>query len=275
MVEDPYQFGQIAATNALSDVYAMGGKPITAMNILAYPEEGDKETLAQIIRGGASKVKEADCVLAGGHSIDDPIPKYGLSVTGIVHPDRIIKNNSTREGDIIIMTKPIGSGIITTAYSVEETDREAYDEAVKWMTTLNKYAAEIMVKYDVSSATDITGFGLLGHLDEMLTDELSAHLYADQVIYIEDAYRCAKEFITTAGGQKNRNFLAGKVEFAIDDYAMEELLLDPQTSGGLLMAVNPEDAEAMIQELEENQVDCAIIGEIVPRSDCPIIVLNK
>lgn len=272
MVADPYLFGQIAATNALSDVYAMGGEPVTAMNIVAFPENGDMQVLAEILRGGAEKVKEAQCTLAGGHSIDDAQPKYGLSVTGLVHPDRIIMNDTTQLGDVLIATKPLGIGIITTAYSVEETDQESYDTAIQWMTTLNKESAEVMRQYDVSSATDITGFGLLGHLEEMLKDRYSAVVYADKIPYISEAYRCAQEFLTTAGGQKNRNFLDGKVKFNHDDYAMEELLFDPQTSGGLLISIPAEQADAMMAEFNKREIVAAIIGEVVEREEYAIRV---
>lgn len=272
MVEDPYMFGQIAAANALSDVYAMGGEPITAMNIVAFPEEGDMTILADIMRGGAEKVKEAGCILAGGHSIDDPIPKYGLSVTGTVHPDNIIMNNTTCEGDMLIATKPLGNGIITTAYSVGETTKEVYNKSVRWMSELNKYAAEVMNRYPVSSATDITGFGLLGHLEEMLHQDISAVLFADQILYVDEAYHFASEFITTAGGQKNRNYLESKVRFNIDDYAMEEILLDPQTSGGLLMSIDAKYVDAMMKEFNEQGIAASVIGEVTARTDIAITV---
>lgn len=272
MVSDPYIFGQVAAANALSDVYAMGGKPITAMNIVAYPQDGDMEALAEIMRGGAEVVAASGAVIAGGHSISDKPPKYGLSVTGIVHPDKVIMNNTTKEGDVLISTKPLGSGIITGAYRQQKTDQASYEEAIKWMTTLNKEAGEIMMKYPVSSATDITGFGLLGHLNEMINCDISAIVYADKVPYMKEAYRLAEQKIVTGGARRNREFLDCSLEFDIEDEAMQEVLLDPQTSGGLLISVPREHGEAMVKELNAHDVPAAIIGEVVKRRNRHITI---
>ncbi|MGX7058713.1 selenide, water dikinase SelD [Vagococcus humatus] len=263
MVSDPYLFGQIAATNALSDVYAMGGDVLSAMNIVCFPEDMDIDILGEILLGGSEKVQEAGGLLVGGHSIHDSTPKYGLSVTGTIHPDRVLVNNDCQVGDVLILTKPLGVGIITTAYSVGETTEEAFKEAVTSMTTLNKYAAEIIREHPVTTCTDVTGFGILGHLTEMLHGERSAIIETEKLPYIEDAYRCAKEFLITAGGQRNRNYLADKVSFEIDDYAMEEILFDPQTSGGLLVSVPQDAAEKLLQDLNQADIPAKIIGEVV------------
>lgn len=272
MVSDPYLFGQIAAANALSDVYAMGGKVISALNIVTYPSGEDYEMLGEILRGGADKVHEANAVLSGGHSIHDNDPKYGLSVTGIVHPDKIVQNDAAKAGDVLILTKPVGTGIITTGYNAGELSKAAYDEACKWMSHLNRYAAEIMMNYPISSATDVTGFGLLGHLKEMVAGKVTAEIFAKDVPYIEEAYYGAKEFLITGGAQKNRNYLGDGIEFEIDDHAMEEVLFDPQTSGGLLISINEKDSEAMLKEFVDKDVFAKPIGRIIDRQASDIIV---
>lgn len=272
MVEDPYLFGQIAATNALSDVYAMGGRPITALNIVTYPQERDYKILAEILRGGAEKVMESGATLSGGHSIHDEQMNYGLSVTGVIHPDKILLNNAVKEGDQLFITKPLGTGIVTTAYGVELADQAAFNEAIAYMTTLNKYAAEVMVNFNISSATDVTGFGLLGHLDEMLDGKYSARIESNQVPYLKDAYRLANDFIVTAGGQQNRSFVEHKVRFAQDDFAMEEILFDPQTSGGLMLSVPQDEVEGLLAAMQVAEVPCYWIGEVIPREDYAIYV---
>ncbi|RLK64115.1 selenide, water dikinase SelD [Atopobacter sp. AH10] len=272
MVSDPYLFGKIAATNALSDVYAMGGEVINALNIVAYPEEKGFSALSKILKGGTEKVHEAGAVLAGGHSIHDSLPKYGLSVSGIVHPDKIWMNNTSQEGDALILTKPLGVGIVTTAYSVGETSQEAFDEAVKYMTTLNKYAAEVMKKFPVHSCTDVTGFGLLGHLNEMMNEAFTARLKASQIPYIKEAYRCASEFLITAGGQRNRNYLSDHIQFEVDDFPLEEILFDPQTSGGLLFSLPSDQADAALEALHERGIFGHLIGHVVAREDKAIII---
>ncbi|MGY3765502.1 selenide, water dikinase SelD [Vagococcus vulneris] len=272
MVNDPYLFGKIAATNALSDVYAMGGTVLSALNIVAFPEEKDLNILKEILRGGAEKVIEAGGILAGGHSIHDHSVKYGLSVTGLAHPDDILMNNAGQIGDHLILTKPLGVGIITTGYSVGEIDQSAFDEAVYNMETLNKYAMEIIRSYPINSCTDVTGFGLLGHLHEMLHDEYSAVIHSDRLPYITAAYQGAKEFILTAGGQRNRNYLTPFVDFKQNDFAIEELLFDPQTSGGLLVSVPAQYAEKLTTELNKLDIKSADIGEIVARETKEMIV---
>lgn len=272
MVNDPYLYGQIAATNALSDVWAMGGEVISALNIVTFPEKEDYEKLHLILKGGAEKVHEAGGVLAGGHSIHDTTAKYGLSVTGIVHPDKILMNNSCKEGDLLILTKPLGVSIINTAFMIKECSEKAFEKCIKQMTTLNKYAADIMKKYKVNSCTDITGFGLLGHLVEMLDNKFSAKLYSEKIPILEEAKQCAENFVITGGGQKNRNYLEKKIKFEIKDFALEEILFDPQTSGGLLISLAEKEAEKMLEELNKLEIKSSIIGKVIKREEKDVIV---
>lgn len=272
MVTDPYLFGQIAATNALSDVYAMGGEVLSALNIVAFPEEKDLTILKEILRGGAEKVQEAGAILAGGHSIHDHSVKYGLAVTGTAHPNKIYQNNTPKVGDHLILTKPLGVGIITTGYTVGEVTDEAFKEATDNMTTLNKYAMTILKKYPITSCTDVTGFGLAGHLHEMLAGRFSAVIDHQMIPYIKDAYRAAKEFILTAGGQRNRNYLSPYLDFQISDFAIEELLFDPQTSGGLLVSIPAENVEAALAELKNEGVYAKDFGIVTEKQASEIIV---
>ena len=272
MVDDPYTFGKIAAANALSDIYAMGGEVKTALNIVCFPEQMDLNILGDIIQGGSEIVEEAGGVLSGGHSIMDQDVKYGLSVTGIINPNKIYQNNGCKVGDKLILTKPLGVGIISIANRVGEASKEAMDKAIESMCTLNKYAAEIIRKYDVHACTDVTGFSLLGHLNEMVAGDCSAIIESTKVPYIKEARQYADEFLLTAAAQRNRNFLQDKVLFNIYDFAMEEILFDPQTSGGLLIAVNPEDVEEIMKELETLSLPCGVIGEVVNQKQHKIIV---
>lgn len=272
MIEDPYLFGKIAATNALSDIFAMGGKVTTALNIVCFPETADMNLLGEIIRGGTEKVHEAGGVLAGGHSIIDTDVKYGLSVTGTVHPDKIYSNAGGRPGDILILTKPLGVGIICTANRVKEASEEAMDKVLKSMTLLNKYAAECLEKYEIHGCTDVTGFGFLGHLSEMLGEEKSAVIDSGKVPYFSEARQYAEEFLLTAAGQRNRNFIGDEVEFQREDFAMEEILFDPQTSGGLLVAVSKETGSLLLHDLKEAGLDAAMVGEITEKQNKKIYV---
>ncbi|MDF2504178.1 selenide, water dikinase SelD [Clostridium sp.] len=272
IVEDPYTFGKIAATNALSDVYAMGGEVKTALNIVCFPEKLDGEILAEILRGGAEKVQEAGGIVCGGHSINDAQPKYGLSVTGIINPKKILPNNNCKIGDKIILTKPLGVGIITTANKVGEASETAYKKAIKSMETLNKYAAEKAKKYKVNACTDVTGFGFLGHLNEMASEGYTISVNRNEIPYIEGAYDYAKEFLITAAGQKNRNHLQGKVKLENIEFAVEEILFDPQTSGGLLISVDKFQAQDLLKDLNELEIKSQIVGEVVERQDVNIIV---
>jgi selenide,water dikinase len=272
MVEDPYIFGQIAATNALSDIFAMGGEVKTALNIVCFPEDMDLNILGKILQGGAEKVIEAGGVLAGGHSIADDSVKYGLSVTGVVHPDKIYPNNMGQPKDKLVLTKKLGVGIICTANRIGEASKEAMEEAVNSMTTLNKTAAEIAGKYRIHACTDVTGFGFLGHLHEMMDGKHSCHVFAKQVPIMQEVLHYAEEFYLTAAAQKNRNHVEPYVQFEDVSFAMEEVLFDPQTSGGLLLAVHPEDADSMVEEMKKCGLPASIVGEIVEKSEKEIYV---
>lgn len=272
MVDDPYVFGQIAATNALSDVFAMGGDVKTALNIVCFPEDMDLNVLGKILQGGSEKVIEAGGTLAGGHSIADDGVKYGLSVTGLVHPDHIYANNSAEVGDLLVLTKKLGVGIICTANRIGEASKESMDEAIASMTTLNKRAAEISKKYQVHACTDVTGFGFLGHLHEMLDGMVSCEVFAKQVPVMKNVLEYADEFYLTAAAQKNRNHVEHYVKFENVSFAMEEVLFDPQTSGGLLMAVRPEDADKMTEEMREAGLPAAIVGKVTAKKDTEIYV---
>ena len=275
MVEDPYIFGKIAATNALSDIYAMGGEVKTALNIVCLPEMMDLNILGEIMRGGSEKVIEAGGTVAGGHSIADSDVKYGLSVMGVVHPDRVLANNQGQPGDKLILTKKLGVGIICTANRVGEASETAMHEAIRSMTTLNKYASEICRKYDVHACTDVTGFSFLGHLHEMLDGKLNCHIDASEVPVIEEAHRHADEFLLTAAGQRNRNLTGPFVEFRNIPFSMEEILFDPQTSGGLLAAVKAEQAEALEAELQNAGLPAKIVGTLLEKnSEAPEIVVE-
>ena len=273
MIDDPYLFGQIAAANALSDIYAMGGTVKTTLNIVCFPEQMDLNVLGEIMRGGAEKVTEAGAVLAGGHSIADDGVKYGLSVMGTIHPDKVYANNRGQAGDVLILTKKLGVGILCTANRVGEASQEAMDAAVQSMTTLNKYASEICANYTVHACTDVTGFGFLGHLHEMLDGKLSARIRAQRIPIFEEALHHSDEFLLTAAGQRNRNHTGSFVEFRNIPFAMEEILFDPQTSGGLLIAVEPVQAEALEKELQQAGLPARIVGEITNRTEPEILVV--
>lgn len=272
MVEDPYLFGQIAATNALSDIFAMGGEVKTALNIVCFPENMSLNILGEIMRGGTEKVIEAGGTLAGGHSIADDSVKYGLSVTGVVHPDRIFANNTGKPGDKLVLTKKLGVGIICTANRIGEASEEAMTEAITSMTTLNKRASEIARKYQVHACTDATGFGFLGHLHEMMDGKLSCRIDAKKIPVMKQAVEYAEEFYLTAAAQKNRNHVEAFVCFEDLSFGMEEVLFDPQTSGGLLIAVDPMDVEKMVAEMRECGLPAAVVGEIVEKQEVEIYV---
>jgi selenide,water dikinase len=272
MVEDPYTFGKIAATNALSDVYAMGGEVKTALNIVCFPEDMDLNILGEIMRGGSEKVVEAGGTLAGGHSIADDGVKYGLSVTGLVDPKKMYPNNQGQPGDLLILTKKLGVGIICTANRIQEASKEAMEEAITSMTTLNKRASEICRDFEIHACTDVTGFGFLGHLHEMMDGRHSCRIDAKSVPVMEAALAYADEFYLTAAAQKNRNHLEGHVRFEQVSFAMEEVLFDPQTSGGLLVAVKPQQADELVKRLGQAGLPAAIVGEIIEKTDTEILV---
>lgn len=272
MVEDPYTFGQIAAANALSDVYAMGGEVKTALNLVCFPESMDLNILGEILRGGAEKVAEAGGILAGGHSISDSGVKYGLSVTGLVDPHHLYANDAGKVGDKLILTKALGVGLICTANRVGEADPEHLAAAIRSMTTLNRTAAQISRKYRVHAATDVTGFSFLGHLHEMMGGKRSCRVDARRVPVLPGAEKAAEDFLYTAAGQRNRNHTAPFVRFEGVPFSMEEVLYDPQTSGGLLFAVDPADANELEQELQQAGLAAKIVGEILDKTDPEIIV---
>ena len=272
MVDDPYTFGQIAAANALSDVYAMGGEVKTALNLVCFPENMDLNVLGEILRGGAEKVAEAGGILAGGHSIADTGVKYGLSVTGLVDPYHLYVNDAGQPGDKLLLTKALGVGLLCTANRVGEAAPEHMAAAISSMTTLNKTAAEISRRYTVHAATDVTGFSFLGHLHEMMGGKLSCKINARAVPVLLGAEKAADDFLYTAAGQRNRNHTGTFVRFEGVPFAMEEVLFDPQTSGGLLLAVDPAEASALEKELQSAGLPAKIVGEIVPRTETEITV---
>ncbi len=274
IVDDPYLYGKIAATNALSDVYAMGGTVKTAMNIVGFPEFLDNHVLGEILRGGAEKVLEAGAVLCGGHSIKDNEPKYGLSVTGIIHPDRILSNNGAKPGDVLILTKKLGVGIVTAAHKVELDTLYAFDEAVESMTLLNRYACEAMDGLTVHACTDVTGFSFLGHLFEMTSaSNVSAIVYHEKLPVIEAAKVYAEDFIITCAAQRNRLHVGDHVQFEDIDFAMEEVMFDPQTSGGLLIACDSKDARELLDRLKVMNPDAAMVGQIIERNEKYITII--
>ena len=272
MVDDPYTFGQIAAANALSDIYAMGGEVKTALNLVCFPESMDLNVLGEILRGGAEKVAEAGGSLAGGHSIADTGVRYGLSVTGLVDPRRMTANDAGRPGDKLLLTKALGVGLICTANRVGEAAPDQMEGAIRSMTTLNKTAAEIAHKYEVHAATDVTGFSFLGHLHEMMGDQLSCVIDAHAVPVLPGAWEAADACLYTAAGQRNRNHTGPFVRFENVPFPMEEILFDPQTSGGLLLAAAPQDAAALEQELRAAGLPAAIVGEILEKQTTEITV---
>lgn len=282
MVTEPELFGQIAAANALSDVYAMGGTPVCALNVAMFPQNGNFDILHAILVGGTKKVVEAGAALVGGHTVDNKVPIYGLSVMGTVHPKRLWANSTAAVGDVLFLTKPLGIGLITGAYNAGEISSAAFDKAVSQMVTLNKYAADVLHSLDqdgktvVTACTDVTGFGLLGHALEMLGKDNSGtkslRLYRDGIPYIQESYEAAKEFLITGGAQNNRQFVGDAVRFDFDDYAYEEILFDPQTSGGLLFAVAAKDAGTVQSAFDSAHVPVRQIGSVENYQDKKIIV---
>lgn len=275
VVDDPYTFGQIAAANSLSDIYAMGGRPVIAMNIVCFPDCLDPEVLGEILKGGQDKVKEAGATLVGGHSVSDEEPKYGLSVTGFVEPDKVLTNKSAKAGDILILTKPLGLGIVNTAIKGELIDKETYDEAIEVMTTLNKFGQEAIEKVDgVNSVTDITGFGLLGHAFEMAEgSEVSIKIDHKKVPMINKAVEYAEMGLIPAGAYNNKKYIEEDVKINEDiPAAIEDVLYDPQTSGGLLISIEKDKADDLMKALENSTSKYAIIGEVEPKGDKYLLV---
>ena len=273
IVDDPYTFGQIAAANSLSDVYAMGGKPIVALNIVCFPNCLNMNILGEILRGGADKVLEAGAVIVGGHTVQDDEPKYGLSVTGIVHPDKVLKNYGSETGDILILTKPIGLGIINTAIKAKIASKEAYEKAVKVMAYLNKYAGEIITDYNITSCTDITGFSLIGHAYEMAEpSKKTFRIFKDAIPFIKEAKEYASMGLIPAGCYENKIYLEGKYLLKNVESWMEDILFDPQTSGGLLISCKEKDYIDILTRLENLEVESAVIGRVEDFNDAYIVV---
>ena len=321
IVDDPYTFGQIAATNALSDVYAMGGRPLTALALVCFPEKGDLEILERILAGGLSKMMEAGCTIVGGHSIRDDETKFGYSVTGLINPKRVLTNGGAQPGDTLVLTKAIGTGVISTAIKKDRAEQSWIDAAVHSMTTLNKAAADVLglggdamnhadargslprahpkepgssernpaelrstaqtmaseptqvvQKFDVHSLTDITGFGLIGHVREMaLASNVAVRLHADRIPLLEGAVECVRAGYIPGGLKANRDFTECMVEYdgAIAD-ERKTLLFDPQTAGGLLIALPSQEADRLVSELDKVGLPAARVGE-VEASDKPVI----
>lgn len=274
VVDNPYVFGQIAATNSLSDIYAMGGDPKLAMNIICFPNCLSPDTMAEILKGGYDKVKEAGAIIVGGHTIEDDEPKYGLSVSGFIHPSKVLTNSNAKIGDVLVLTKPLGIGILNTAIKAQMVDKETYDEVVKIMTTLNKFAKDAMIKVGVNSCTDVTGFGLLGHGLEMAEgSKTTIKFYSEKIPVLEKALEFANMGLIPAGAYANMNFIGGKVLFEENvKQELKDALFDPQTSGGLLISVSKDKVENLLEELEGNPTDFTIIGEVVEKQEHSIIV---
>lgn len=274
LVDDPFTFGRIAAANAISDVYAMGGKPVTALNLLFAPPSLPAEVLGEILRGGSSVMSEAGVCLVGGHTVEDDELKYGLAVTGLIHPERIVRNNTPRSGDRLILTKPLGSGIISTAIKGESAAFSQIREAVTWMTLLNSRAAALMLQCGASAATDVTGFGLLGHACEMATGgEVTLSLRLDAVPLMTGVSGLVSEGMTPAGAYRNRDHF-GRAVSGISP-ADERLLplFDPQTSGGLLISLPTEGAGMFLALAAAEQLFAVEIGSVIQRGEAAIVVV--
>ena len=270
IVDDPYTFGQIAAANSLSDIYAMGGEPKVALNIVGFPNCLDPAILGEILAGGAAKVKEAGAVLVGGHSVQDDEPKYGLCVSGFVHPDKIFKNYGCRPGDVLILTKQIGSGVINTAIKADMASEEATAEAVAVMSALNKKGKEIVEAYPVTACTDITGFGLLGHCVEMASaSEVTFEIHVEDIAYMKDAEAYARMGLVPAGAYRNREHAEAHVDVGCVPEHYVDLLYDPQTSGGLLISIAPEYVDDILRACEEKKMDTkvSVIGRVVEKGE--------
>lgn len=275
MVEDPFLFGKIAAANALSDIYAMGGKPLFALNLACFPEKMDKGILGEILAGGAAKALEADTAIAGGHSIYDHEPKYGLAVTGLIDPRHILRNDSCRAGDALILTKSLGVGLVMAALRGGQAEAETVKAATDSMERLNRYAAEKFASFGeaVHACTDVTGFGLGVHASEMAAAAHTLLIDSASLPLLEGALGFAENYYATAAGQRNRNFMAGKIDITGVPAALQEILFDPQTSGGLLISVAAESAQKLCDAVRQDDPAAAIIGEVIERKDMAVIVV--
>ncbi len=274
IVDDPYLYGRIAATNAISDVYAMGGEPKLALNILCAAEGMEDSVIREILRGGYDAAYEAGAIITGGHTIRGSEPIYGLAVSGFVHPDKVLTNSGAKDGDVLILTKPLGVGIITTGAKADMVEGDVLERIYRQMATLNKAARDVMVNYNVRSCTDVTGFGLMGHGYEMAQGSgCTIHIQVDKVPYHAEALELASMGLVPAGAYRNREFTKGGVRFADSvSLAMQDILYDPQTSGGLLIALPAHEAQACLQQLQEVVPESAIVGHVTQRQDAWIIV---
>ena len=274
IVDDPYLYGKIAATNALSDVYAMGGEPKLALNILCAAEGMADETIREILRGGYDAAYDAGAIITGGHTIKGAEPIYGLAVSGFVHPQKVLTNSNAKPGDILILTKPLGVGIITTGAKADMVEKNVMDRIYAQMATLNKAARDVMVKYAVHSCTDVTGFALLGHSFEMAQgSNCTIHIRVDNVPYHPEALELASMGLIPAGAYRNREYAqAGVAVRGSISLAMQDILYDPQTSGGLLFAISPEEAGTCLAELRQSTPNAAIVGYVTEKEDFDIIL---
>jgi selenide,water dikinase len=270
IVDDPYVFGQIAATNALSDIYAMGGRPISALTLVCFPDSGDLKVLEEMLAGGLSKMIEAHCTVIGGHSIRDEEIKLGYAVTGTIHPQRVLANSGAQAGDRLIFTKAIGTGVISTAIKRGQAEAAWVRDAVRSMTALNKAAAEIVTSspgFEVHGMTDVTGFGLIGHAREMaIGSKVSMRIHASRVPLLDGAVECVRAGYVPGGLKANRTFAESCVTF--EEAVPEEtrtLLFDPQTAGGLLISIAEKDAERLVAALRNSAIDAVAIGEVIPK----------
>ena len=268
IADDPYIFGQIAAVNAMSDIYAMGGEPKLALNIMAVPKSMDKEHVHEILRGGYDKAYEAGVIITGGHSIFDEEPKYGLAVTGFINPNKVITNSGAKVGDVLFLTKPIGIGILTTGMKAEIVSKESEKLAYSVMTTLNKSARNVMIKYKIHACTDVTGFSLMGHLLEMVQgSEVNAEIHTADIDLIEEAKSLAKMGVLPEGLYRNRSYAESYVDEGNTELYIQDMLFDPQTAGGLLIAVDEADADRFYEELKTAVPSAQRIGVITPKTD--------
>ncbi|MDY4919890.1 MAG: selenide, water dikinase SelD [Phascolarctobacterium sp.] len=269
IVDDPFMYGQIAATNALSDVYAMGGEPRLALNIMCIPEKMDKATVQEILRGGYTKAYEAGAIITGGHTIHGAEPIYGLAVTGFVHPDRLWRNLGAQPGDVLLLTKKLGVGVLTTGAKADLVEPALLEQVYAQMSTLNKYARDILVKYSVHACTDVTGFALLGHSLEMAQgSDVSVHIKVSELPYYEEALELASMGFIPAGAYRNREFAEAQVQVVGEiPLALKDLCYDPQTSGGLLCAIPQTEAESCLTELQAVAPATQIVGYVTEKQE--------
>jgi selenide,water dikinase len=265
IVDDPYDWGRIAAANALSDVYAMGARPVIALNLVGWPRALGTELLGRVLDGGSDACAEAGVAIVGGHSVDDPEPKYGLAVTGIVDPGRVVRTTGAQPGCELVLTKPLGMGIISSGIKEERTSAPTIERAVKVMSTLNRVASETMLEFGPAAATDVTGFGFVGHLTQMLGEDLSAEIDFDAIPLLDEAIELAAQGVLPAGSKRNIDALGDRVDTSQLDEARGAVIFDAQTSGGLLIAIDPQTTEALVAALRERGVeDAAKVGRLVP-----------